>query len=333
MIKNSLNNGLNEYYPAMINTFMSTNPSFSFPIYIIGYNLLINKQYYEAKYYFNRALNIDERMIESQLSLRLLYNKINAQNDEYYKINLYPKYEWEFDEKKSEDDYNELIFNIYSWAINHYYDRNFFPEIINLIKKYIEKDKYISIKYILYAIKARFILLNSYLNYNNSNFLKKSDELYKRSIEFSNQKNNSAAWGGRAEVNYLLGNTDNAIEYALNAVKMNDSYSYVYTVLGNILINSGDYYGYKYINEAVKMRIKMYKTYNNSDDIKNILIEKILELKNCINISDIYRTWKYSCYYFGYCPEHPHLKTYIILRENKRIIISHYYNKRLIQHS
>ncbi len=269
----------------------------------------------EAEYLSKKAININPNSREARYLLLNIDNKDNRNHlEDYQKI-----YSWTTDNKN--EYYNIFINNVFSMAKEATTKR----EIIDFMDKWFDNifnnNKYENIMPYLYAVYARFNLFKYYLTFNRE-FLYISENYYNKSIE---NKKGANFYRGLSEVYYNMGEIKKSLEYVTDAINIDDSYIYAYITKGIILIKTGNDDGLKYLEKAIRIRTGNIK--EPDEKVKNFIIKKIMiidnKLKTNFNYDDLHKKYLLSCYYLGYCPTHPDEKTYIILRENKRIVISH----------
>lgn len=310
----------NDNLPAMINTFMGLNPTFSIPVFVSGYHSFKNNQYNDALYNFKKSVNIDNGLREGYFSI-YLYNKLfKTEYCNDYKTMITYTYNWMLEADNS-CKYKNLMRDFFDFSSKHYNDPDFIRQTVDFIELYINKEKEKCVKSYLYSIKGHFFLLNYYFSYNLG-YLDKALECYIKSIDISENRTRASTWRGLAEQAYLSGDIDKAIDHAKASLKYNNKYQYGYTTLGILLLNSGNINGYKYVKMGVEKKIEKYAIKEVNENTRKFILSKLIENSNN-SLYESYKKYELSCYYFGYCPEHIGLKTYIILRDNKRIIISH----------
>lgn len=313
-----------------INIFMETNTVFASSIINIGYNLYKNNQIDDAYYMFDKAFNINNKSIEAYYGILLCIKKNKNIYNKSYIIMDIPEEQMIYESRGK--NYYDIIAE-FMRNIEKYIDMdNFFYNIISWIDNKIALSKEKNKLSLLYCIKGEIFLILYYTDFSRVN-LEEAYNSYNKSISLT-EKGSPCAWIGMAEINYLLGNNENALYCSDKAIELNNKYSYAYIVKGIIMLNAKDIRSMEYINNGLNIKLSEFNVNTPADDIKNFIVNKINEIRyNNININDFIKRWKLSCYYLGYCPIHPYIKSYFTLRNNKRLVISHYIDNKKVQHS
>jgi tetratricopeptide (TPR) repeat protein len=223
---------------------------------------------------------------------------------------------------KGTESYEKILGEVYKWVTHHISDQSFFKEIVDFLSIKIEtatNDDEISR---LYSIKGHFLLADSYLRLDNRELLILADNCYENSDKSKAAGCRSSSLRGRAEINFILGNYDDALEYSDKSIKCDPSYPYAYVTKGVIEWHNREYSeAIKLFSMAIDQYLGMVTVRKPSTEVMQLIEEKIssilLNQSDEIDSRNEFRAWILSSYYYGYCPFHPKETSYFNIQKRK----------------
>lgn len=304
----------------MFNAFMGEEPAFAESLVASAKVLCLNGLIKEAIPLFKRATVIDPDSYEALIDMQLCQRQGRGDGPR-----LLPEILSHFKQ-------DEIRF-IIRWISENFRNPEFTRDFLALLNERGERARGTEIYPAILLLKSQFLLNQAYLRFLDREYLRKAEESLEEATNLTKGTLASRAWRMRAEVNFLLGSSDLALDYVSNAKREDRNYPYAPLTGAVILWRNGDKdEAMEFVNEGVSIKVRNFAINEVRKEIRDYIAEVIEEMTkkraDRIDLKVDERIWELSSYYYGYCPIHTTLKPYFVLQRSKKgngwLKVTHY---------